>query len=378
MDSGAGVVLGHPGRNRLNQLLQTPWGDDGDGLLIDAGVVKLTRREIAGTPVGGDGGDEDDFVGEAAAEFGLEEGVAFTLDAEPDGIAEMPEDDLERIGFAVGELVEAMEESGFAFGHGAAVGGAGFIASGAGGGFVGLELIEFGLGLLDRWLARAIAQRLVPALELPGGFFGEIDALMLPRAERGTGDDGAGIDKNRPSGGKGGEGRKSGITEFAAVSIRHGGVANEAFARAEFAAGTLEEEAGSAGVAFDEFTHRADVVGADECVFPCEGGGMAGVVHDAGEHLARIIGHAGDDEGVVGRYTGIVTADELLPVPKIAMRGQRALSTAIHDACGLQRGDGVADQSARFLSERLQIRRNEITAGQIGPIEAHQARAMRV
>jgi hypothetical protein len=92
-----------------------------------------------------------------------------------------------------------MEEAGFAFGQGSEVGGASFITCGAGGGFVGLELIEFGLGLLDRWLAGAIAQRLVPALELPSGFFGEADALMLPRAECGSGDDGASIHKSRPS-----------------------------------------------------------------------------------------------------------------------------------------------------------------------------------
>jgi glycine/D-amino acid oxidase-like deaminating enzyme len=64
-----------------------------------------------------------------AAEFGLKHAVAFALDAEPDGIAEVPEDDLEWIGFAGRELVKAMEEAGFAFGHGAAVGGAGFIAA---------------------------------------------------------------------------------------------------------------------------------------------------------------------------------------------------------------------------------------------------------
>ena len=259
-------VAGDPLRYHLNQLLQTPRRDDGDGFLVNAGVIKLAGREIGCTPVGGDGGDEDDFVGEAAAEFGLEEGVAFALDAEPDGVPEVPEDDLEWVGFAARELVEAVEEAGFAFGQGSEVGGAGFIASGAGDGFVGFEFIEFGLGLLDGGLAGAIVQRLVPALEFPRGFFGEIDALMLPRAERGAGDDGADIDKGRSGGGKGGEGRQSGVTEFAAVSIRHGGVADEAFARAEFAAGTLQEQTGSAGVAFDELTHRTDVVGTDECI----------------------------------------------------------------------------------------------------------------
>ncbi len=49
-------------------------------------------------------------------------------------------DELEVISFAGWELVKPIEEVGFALGHGAAVGGAGFIASGAGGGFVGLEL----------------------------------------------------------------------------------------------------------------------------------------------------------------------------------------------------------------------------------------------
>ena len=119
-------------RHRLNQLLQTTRRDDGDGFLVDAGVVKLAGWEIRGSPVGGDAGDEDDFVVEAAAEFGLEEVVAFALDAEPEGVAEVPENDLERIGFAERELVE---EAGFAFGHGAAVGG-------ACGCFAGFELIQ--------------------------------------------------------------------------------------------------------------------------------------------------------------------------------------------------------------------------------------------
>lgn len=79
--------LGNTLRHRLNQLLQTPRRDDGDGLLINAGVVKLAWRQIAGAPVGGDAGDDDDFVGEATAEFGLEEIVTFALDAEPDGVA---------------------------------------------------------------------------------------------------------------------------------------------------------------------------------------------------------------------------------------------------------------------------------------------------
>jgi len=48
-----------PLRHRFNQLVQTSRCDDGD---------------------------EDDFFGEAAVEFGLEEGVAFSLDAEPDGL----------------------------------------------------------------------------------------------------------------------------------------------------------------------------------------------------------------------------------------------------------------------------------------------------
>lgn len=39
------------------------------------------------SPVGGDGGGEDDFVGEAAEEFGLEDVVAFALDVELDGVA---------------------------------------------------------------------------------------------------------------------------------------------------------------------------------------------------------------------------------------------------------------------------------------------------
>jgi hypothetical protein len=167
---------------RFDELFMAPRCDDGDGFLVNAGVVKLTGWEIRGTPVGGDGGDEDDFVGEAAAEFGLEEGVAFALDAEPDGITEMPEDDLERVSFAAWELVEAMEETGFTLGQGSAVGCVGFIACGAGGGFVGFELIQLDLGLLECGLAGTIAQRLLPALELPRGFIGEIDALMFPRA----------------------------------------------------------------------------------------------------------------------------------------------------------------------------------------------------
>ena len=80
------MVLEHSGRDRLNQLLQTPRCDDGDGFLVDAGVVKLAGWQIRSTPVGGDGGDEDDFGGETAAELGLEEGVAFALDAEPEGV----------------------------------------------------------------------------------------------------------------------------------------------------------------------------------------------------------------------------------------------------------------------------------------------------
>jgi hypothetical protein len=43
-------------------LLQTPRRDDGDGFLVDAGIVKLARWQIAGSPVGGDGGDEDNLI----------------------------------------------------------------------------------------------------------------------------------------------------------------------------------------------------------------------------------------------------------------------------------------------------------------------------
>ena len=74
--------------NGFDKLFQTPRCDDGNAFLVDAGVVKLAGRQIRRTPVGGDGGDEDDFVREVAAEFGLEEVVAFALDAKPDGVAE--------------------------------------------------------------------------------------------------------------------------------------------------------------------------------------------------------------------------------------------------------------------------------------------------
>ena len=98
--------------------------------MVNASVVKLARLQIGGDPVGGEGGDGDDFVGEAAAAFGLEEELAFALDADPDGVAEVQEDELERVRIDRRELVKTIEEAEFAFGHGAAVASSALICSG--------------------------------------------------------------------------------------------------------------------------------------------------------------------------------------------------------------------------------------------------------
>ena len=126
--------------------------------MVDPGVVEFAWGQVGGTPVGGDAGDDDDSVGEAASELGLEEVVAFALDAEPDGIAEVPEDDLERIRIAAWELVEAMQETVLALGESAKVSSTSFIACGAGGGFLVVPALPLLAGLA---MPKAVATSLL-------------------------------------------------------------------------------------------------------------------------------------------------------------------------------------------------------------------------
>ena len=75
--------------------------------------------------------------------------------------------------------------------------------------------------------------------------------------------------------------------ELPAVAVGDGGVADVAFARAEVAGRTLQEQARRTGVPLDHFAHRADVIRADERVLPRERRRVAGVVHDRAERPCR-------------------------------------------------------------------------------------------
>src|SRR5262245_18108047 len=96
-----------------------------------------------------------------------------------------------------------------------------------------------------------------------------------------------------------GEDRK---TEAAAVTIGDGGVGGVLLRGGKLAAGALQEEArGAARLRLDDLAHRADVVGGNQLVLPGERRRMAGVVDDRRHHSTRIIAHAADEEGVIGR-----------------------------------------------------------------------------
>lgn len=150
--------------------------------------------------------------------------------------------------FARRKLGEAMEESHFALGHGAGFGGTGEVAVGAGGAFVVLELLQFRGDGFFLWLAGAVGEGFIPAGKLPAracGEFGGSERLMRPRAEGRAGNDGSREDEACAGGGQRGECGEGGVTEFAAVAVSDGGVADVAFARAEFARSALQNTHGA-------------------------------------------------------------------------------------------------------------------------------------
>ena len=91
-----------------------------------------------------------------------------------------------------------------------------------------------------------------------------------------------------PGGGSDFERRQCRKTELPAVAIGDGRVADEAFARAEVAAGALQEQAWRVELCFDRFAERADVVGADQRVLPGERRRMAGIVDERADRPAIV------------------------------------------------------------------------------------------
>ena len=191
---------------------------------------------------------------------------------------------------------------------------------------------------------------------------------VVPGADGGAGDNGAGVfEAACRAAGAVREPTGRGVAQLAAIAIGDRRVADETVPRAELSAGARRNRHARAGDRLDDVARRADVVGTDQRVVPGERRRVAGVVDDRGHDASGGVGSPSHDQRVVGRVGRIEAADEqtVVGVPKIAIGRQRAAAAAVDDRDGLQRGRGLGDGVGELPGEALEIRRDQLTAGQI-------------
>lgn len=129
---------------------------------------------------------------------------------------------------------------------------------------------------------------------------------------------------------------------------------------------------------FNSFAESADVVGADECVIPCECGGVAGVIDESGDWWSVVCGDAGNEHGGVRESLRVESADSMSPewIEKVAVSGEAAGTGADDGGGRLSAGGGFDGQPAHFLSHVLEVGCDQVTAGEFAAAECHPATAM--